>query len=563
MRIARFAAPALFVYAVAAQPSGSTPEKALCAVEGRVFSAATGAPLKKAAVWLEVFSPTRGVNSSPTVAGPAATTDANGRFVLDGVEPGSYLLSAQRTGYLDQGYGARTPQVVGPPLKLSAGDRLTDVAFRLTPQSLVYGKVTDEDGDLVPNAQVEVLHVSYAGGRRQFANTGSVTSQDDGSFVIGNLSPGRYYLSAALRAVDQQGPPARKPAREAYVTTYFSNTADPASAAPVEVAAGAEVRGIEVRLRKSRVFHIRGRVVNTADRTPAGRIWLHLVPRGETVVPQTDVGVTSGSDGRFELDGVLPGAYTLESDTSLMLSVVDSQGETPRLSPTLVGRAFVNITDSDVEDFQMPVSEGATVTGTVTGLAHPGERPIVTLVPTDSARGRENTAQCSAEGAFQVYRLVPGLYAVQVALPKGAYVKGVKFGGRDVTNADIDLTSGTGGAMEIAVSNDGGEVSGTVRDGNGDPARGAVVQLWPADGEGARTVKSDESGGFHFIGLPPTDYRLAAWEDLDDDLAGYAPFRALFTDQAAKVKAGEGARETVDLKLIPRESVAAQSAKLK
>jgi protocatechuate 3,4-dioxygenase beta subunit len=563
MRNVRLAAPALFVCALAAQPSGHPPEKALCSVEGRVFSAATGAPLKKAAVWLELFSPTRGVNGPPTVAGPAATTDANGRFVLDGVEPGSYLLSAQRIGYLDQGYGARMPQVVGPPLKLGAGDRLTDITFRLTPQSLLYGKVTDEDGDAVPNAQVEVLHVSYSGGRRQFASTANVTSQDDGSFVVGNLSPGRYYVSAALRAAGQEGPPARKPAREAYVTTYFPNAADSAAAVPVGVAAGAEVRGIEVRLRKSMVFHIRGRVINRADGAPAGRISLHLVPRGEAIVPQADVGVTSSSDGRFELNGVLPGAYVLESDSSLMLSVVDSQGETPRMSPTLVGRAFVNVTDSDVEDFRMPVSEGASVTGTVTGLSDASERPIVSLVPADSARGRDNTAQCSPDGAFQLHRLVPGIYSVQVALPKGAYVKGVKFAGREVTNADIDLTSGAGGAIEIVVSKNGGEVSGTVRDAKGDPARGTVVQLWPADGEGAKTVRSDESGAFRFVGLPPADYRVAAWEDLDDDLAEYPPFRALFADQASKIKTGEGAHETVDLKLIPHESIAAQTAKLK
>ena len=470
-------------------------------VEGRVFSAATGAPLKKAAVWLEAFSPTRGVNGTPTVSGPAATTDANGHFLLDGVEPGSYLLSAQRTGYLDQGYGARTPQIVGPPLKLSAGDRLTDVTFKLTPQSLVYGKVTDEDGDPVPNAQVEVLHSSYAGGRRQLANTATVNSQDDGSFVVGNLSPGRYYVSATLRTADQQGPPVRKTARESYVTTYFSNTADPAAAVPVEIAAGAEVRGIEVRLRKSRVFHIRGRVVNTANGTPAGRIFLHLVPRGETVVPQTDVGISSGNDGRFELEGVLPGAYTLETAESLMIAMVDSQSEIPRAAPSLVGRVLVNVTDSDVEDLTMPVGEGATVTGTVTGASYPKDRPVVTLRRPEAGSTLSGSAQVTSDGAFQLRHLVPGVYALDMTLPKGSYVKSVRFAGREVTNENIDLSSGAGGTMEIVVSKTGGTVWGTVRDGTGDPARGATVQLWPADGEGAKAVKSDEGGEFQFNGL--------------------------------------------------------------
>ena len=101
-------------------------------------------------MWLEAFSPTRGVNGAPSVALPATTTDAEGRFTLDGVDPGSYLLLAQRTGYLDQGYGAPAPQLVGPPLDLGAGETMRDITVKLTPQSLLYGKVLDEDGDPIP-----------------------------------------------------------------------------------------------------------------------------------------------------------------------------------------------------------------------------------------------------------------------------------------------------------------------------------------------------------------------------------------------------------------------------
>src|SRR5436305_4459373 len=208
---------ALIVLAVAC--SAQTQDKP--AVAGRVVSTVTGAPLKKASVWLEPFSSTRGVNGGPSVALPATTTDAEGRFTLDDFEPGSYFLLAQRVGYLDQGYGAAEPQVVGPPLELTAGQALRDVVFKLTPQSLLYGKVVDDDGDAVPNARVQVLRTSYAGGRRHLLEAGAADSQDDGSFVIGNLTPGRYYLGAAIRKIDVTGPPGRKFERETYVTTYF------------------------------------------------------------------------------------------------------------------------------------------------------------------------------------------------------------------------------------------------------------------------------------------------------------------------------------------------------
>src|SRR5262249_9126514 len=162
---------------------------------------------------------------------------------------------AQRVGYLDQGYGAPAPQIVGPPLTLAAGNTMRDVTVKLTPQSLLYGKVIDEDGDPVIGAQVQVLRVSYAGGKPHLVEAVNTNSQDDGSFVVGNLTPGRYYLSAGIRNMEQA-----ESVRERYITTYFPSTSDPTAASPIEVGAGAEVRNLAVRLRKSRVFTIRGRV---------------------------------------------------------------------------------------------------------------------------------------------------------------------------------------------------------------------------------------------------------------------------------------------------------------
>jgi hypothetical protein len=497
-----------------AQPS---PEKS--AISGRVVSASTGSPLKKAAVSLELFSPTRGVNGERSVALPATITDAEGRFTIDRIDPGSYLLIVQRVGYLDQGYGASAPQIVGPPLTLGPGETKRDLIIRLTPQSLVYGKVVDEDNDPAPGAQVQVLRVSYAGGARRLVEAAAGVSQDDGSFVIGNLSPGRYYLSAAIPNIDAPR------GHERHIPTYYPSATGEATAAPIEVSAGAEVRDLAIRLRKSRVYSIRGRAV------PAGRVTLQLGERS----------ISTGADGRFEFDGVLPGTHHIRTNSSV---AVFTQ---LRVDAPLVGSTTVEVTDGDVEDVVVRLGEGAQISGLLKG-ATSGR----------VALGEEAT-DIKADGSFELDRILPGVYPLAVTgLPEGHYVRAINFSGRAIEDWKIDLSSGAGGELLILVAPDAGEISGVVPD-----MPGALVQIWPAGGDSARSVKTDARGAFRVHSLPPGDYFAAAFQDLDDDLAQYAPFRAQFAASAVKVKVEEKGRQRVELKLIGREAIAAETAKLR
>jgi protocatechuate 3,4-dioxygenase beta subunit len=491
----------LFLAAVcSAQPA---PENS--ALTGRVVSASTGAPLRKASVWLEPFSPTRGVNGERSVALPPTTTDAEGRFTLDGVPPGSYLLLARRVGYLDQGYGAPAPAIVGPPLTLNAGETMRAVTIRLTPQSLLYGKVVDEDGDPVPGTPVQVLRVSYAGGRRRLVEAAAGTAQDDGSFVIGNLTPGKYYLAATER----------------HVTTYFPGSLTESAATPVEVSAGAEVRDLAIRLRNTRLFSIRGRVA------PADRVTLQLGERS----------FTTGADGRFEFDHLQPGSYEIRTNGVRLLA-----NEQP-----LVGRAAVEVTDGDLNDLVIRLGEGATVSGLVKGAS------------TGRVFIGEESAGIRRDGTFELSHIVPGIHELAVAgLPEGSYVRAVNFSGLPVEDWSLDLSAGAGGDLLILVSPDAGEISGVAPD-----APGALVQIWPAGGATARSVKTDARGEFRVHSLPPGEYYVAAFQDLDDDLAQYAPFRAQFESAAQKVTVAEKGRERVELKVIGREAIAAEAAKLR
>jgi hypothetical protein len=71
-------------------------------IEGRLTSALTGEPIKKATVFLHISESGASRTTFSTVS------DANGRFSMNGIEPGSYRLWAEHSGFLTVEYGART-----------------------------------------------------------------------------------------------------------------------------------------------------------------------------------------------------------------------------------------------------------------------------------------------------------------------------------------------------------------------------------------------------------------------------------------------------------------------
>ncbi len=138
----------------------------------------------------------------------------------------------------------------------------------------------------------------------------------------------------------------------------------------------------------------------------------------------------------------------------------------------------------------------------------------------------------------------------------------MRFGGQDAIKSPLDLTSGTGGVLDILLSPKAAEVDATVRGKDG-----VVVTIWPktpvvVDPLSGRVFRTGQNGGVKLTSVPPGDYYVAAWEEVDQSLLGYPDFLARFTDQAAAVKVGESDKVSVDLMLIPKDRIAAEVAKL-
>src|SRR6185436_13885484 len=227
----------------------------------------------------------------------------------------------------------------------------TGIELKLTPQSVIAGHVFDEDGDPLQSVNVEVWRYTYPRGRKQLTQAQNGSTNDLGEFRIANLSPGRYYVSATSRrdtpvqALLDAGRGGRggragrfgggrggpSEVIEDYVTTYFPNLMEPNGASPLDLVAGGEMRGIDIRLRKTRFHRVAGSVIGlpaavsaAADAAQAkgkgkqgkaidflpggGGVILALTPRSGGGRQIAAAGMNA-ADGTFEFPAVPPGSY--------------------------------------------------------------------------------------------------------------------------------------------------------------------------------------------------------------------------------------------------------------
>jgi hypothetical protein len=513
-------------------------------IEGQVLNLSTGAPLKKTIVRLVGVGARQG--AMPTMANKE--TDDQGHFVFSGLEAGRYQLSAERQGFLRQNYGARKNSGGSTPLALGQDQHLKDIVFKLSPQSVITGKVLDEDGEPVANLQVRAMKRLYQGGKKQWSAVGNGTTSDIGEYRVPNLAPGRYLVSTTAQnpAVSLMQTPSNEPLPATpemiYASTFYPSTTAAATAVPVDVGAGAEVRGIDIRLVKTRVFRVRGRVVVPSG-VRAAQVMVMLTPQeGGTVIQSA--GAARAPENRFEIRGVAPGSY--------IASARFANG-----GQQYVASQPVEIGGDHVDGLVLTMASGGDLQGSlkVEGAAAPVDLKNVTvsLRAVGFSALAPPRARVGADLKFTLKDVPPLRFTVNVGgAPDNCYVKSIQYGGRDVPDTGVEMTGSA--ALEITLSATAGQVDAVVVDKDGKPAAGAMVALIPKD-EKAPTMgrSANESGIVTFKALRPGDYKLLAWEDIEANAYLDPDFVKPFDSQVKTVKLDASGHEAVHLRAIPAE----------
>lgn len=318
---------------------------------------------------------------SVTANGPgsaSALTDADGRYLLQGLAAGDYTVSfrpdslggGSASGYLDEYWDDATNMFEATPVAVAVGETIAGIDAELSRAGALSGVVAF-DGRPIAGVQVSVSGAGW----------GFATTDADGRYEIPGLAAGTYNVWFTM--------PSGSP--------YRNGTA------AVELTGGS---GAVLDYTPERAASVGGRI--TADGSDSGvagaTVTLHAFSGAEAGTALTD------ADGRYTIAPVTAGRYLLEV-TGPGIATTWSGG-----SPTRAGaQSFVVADATDVEqDVAADRGGSGSISGIVTVQTVDGIVPAQgASVELHSERGLVRTVSTDADGAYRFDGLEPVDYAVR------------------------------------------------------------------------------------------------------------------------------------------------------
>jgi Carboxypeptidase regulatory-like domain len=444
-------------------------QAATAAIRGRVTDKDSGAPIARAVVRLA---------NRDSLDQRVTRTDDDGRYEFGGLPAGRYM------GFVVVGRN-RATHVMGElftdrrgQMELKAGETRTDGNVALARSRAMTVRVVDEWGE--PLARVRVSVRSADTGNTLQSSFGR-TTDDRGRLRIYQLPPGRYLVCAQPGTFPAGARATDAPRRERFLSTCYPSAASDAQAQPVRVDAG-DLDEIVIQMRLGRTFRISGTILDAAG-APAQIPFASF----EMFEPNGSSGTTIavGVDGGFTVANVPPGAYAIQAS-------IGGPERPEQRRPPEVGFQPVVVDSSDVDGLVVSMAKTVEVAGRFvpedasTPLPTPGGAPLLLSahLAGDPLRGQGGSISTHAgEDRTFVFKRMFGKRTFDVAnIPRGWYVKSIRYGGREIIDVPTELKAGTDpSALEVVLSNRGATVTGRVTDDRGNPVQGARVLLLPAN----------------------------------------------------------------------------------
>jgi hypothetical protein len=468
----------LFVWMIA-------PQSVVDSIEGIVVRAGTDQPLVDETVGLWPTNRT-------------IKTDEAGRFAFRGVPAGEYALIVVHDGIK-----------LRVPVTLSAAQRYQNVTLQVNPAPSIAGTVFAPSGERVAAARVQAFRTMYSVNGPQVRSVMSVATDDLGDFRLFWLRPGEYYVSAGISDRDQKigtsglrlTPNMSKP-DDGFPTMYFGGSYSQYTSQKVRVDPDRDTTGVQIFFKEGPRFNIRARLVSSE---PSNCARVAIVPEGGIV--NTDADFVSEVCNSFTIGGFSPGTYFILAKNDVFASDVIQ----------------VSVGDRDPDEAIVPLVKSVDIAGRVLrqGGTSPTSRTRLTLSRSSRDVSQEIEAAIAGDGTFTVPGVGPGNYSVYITpLPDNSYISSIRYKGVDGMSA-IRIDTSPPGRLDIQLTTSNVTAEGMVVDRSTRPVPGAQVVLVPrgfrSRADRFRVTTTDAGGNFRVSGIPPIDYVVLAFEDIESD----------------------------------------------
>jgi protocatechuate 3,4-dioxygenase beta subunit len=490
-----------------------------------------------------------------------AKSDENGRYEITNLPAGRFTLTATKSGYSTALFmlGSSSPDP-----SLEVGEReAVERSITLTRGGVITGRVVDDFGEPVTDAEIRVERYVYGPGGRQLAqHAGSAPSawitDDRGEYRVYGLQPGEYLVSARTRQFGAPVTPggAGRERAEGLLPTYYPGTTRVADAQAVRVAAGQEVAA-HFAATPGRLVRISGTAFNSSGQ-PARGMNVFLGVETSNSSGQINGGAVA-ADGSFNVANVPPGNYVLR---------IRVPGASPPGSE--IASMPITLMTEDLTGLRITTRRGSTIKGRVEWQ---GDSPR----PTNPVRITTRSAEWSPgplAGESTITYLDPeagtvrdddtfvldgivGSVLFNSSPAPGWTLRSATFRGRDITITGVDAASLEGDTpVVITLTDKLTDLTGDVRDSQGRPVTNYVVVVLPQEpvaGMGAsrvtRVVRSDQGGAFRVRGLLPGNYVAAAVPALESGREWDPAIQQTVREAGRAVTLGDGETLTLTLEL--------------
>ena len=521
-------------------------------IKGRIVVAETGAPVRRAQVRL----------SGGEILPKTVSTDNEGAYEFHDLPAGRYTISATKSGYVNVSYGQTRPFESPKQLDLTDGQTLDKADITMPRGSVISGRIIDEFGEPVADAQVSAMRSTWSNGKRRLQSAGrTATTNDLGQYRIYGLPPGDYFVSATLRgsqemmvmemavAAIRTSISEPETPRSGYAPTYYPGTPNGNEAQKLTLAVGQEAQNADFGLVPVRLSKVSGTVIGSEGR-PLEGVMISATPRTATANP---IVFPSGSaartdrNGNFTMNSVAPGEYTLTART---MGIVTSGGDGDRMVFTMTrtmgpggdgqsefGSVPLSVSGEDMNNVMIVTSKGTSASGRIIyeGGSKPTSNTLRVSAATIDAEGPTGllggSSSVSEEGTFEIKGLA-GQRIFRVSnIPAGWVLKSVRLSGTDITDTGIDIKPNdpvTG--LEVVLTSKSTEVTGSVKAGN-DAATDYTVVIFSEDPQKwtapmtrhIASARPNQEGRFQVKHLPAGSYYVVAvdyiaqgdWNDPD------------------------------------------------